>query len=202
MYRFRQGSNFSTPENNNRVVFFTNLDRGPIPGSRSLCRFVVCRHYDFLRKNTNTTWNLKMTVFWALAMTHHHQDIGSRYLWNVRQFLRDYTLKIPEESHLHSCRENLKSHHNALNAFKRPNNQTASRRPWNSKTWNSYTESKEVRTVYISTTTFISGQKSLFRKCCVGRHIIMKQTQVSGQRFSLFRRMRRHKNLKTNSRLL
>jgi hypothetical protein len=67
---------------------------------------------------------LKMTVFWdvapcSLVETGRHfscpDDGGSKYLWNIGQFLPDY---IPEDSHLHTCRrENLKSH-TAFNLFR------------------------------------------------------------------------------------
>jgi hypothetical protein len=43
----------------------------------------------------------------------HHSYIGSsKSFWNVGQYLPDYAEKIPEDSHLHTCRhESLKFHH-------------------------------------------------------------------------------------------
>lgn len=63
MYRFRQGSNFWTPENNNRVACSSRIYK------EVQYRLVVCRHYDFLWRTTQATRKLKTAAFWDLAMT-------------------------------------------------------------------------------------------------------------------------------------
>jgi hypothetical protein len=55
-------------------------------------------------------WFLYLNPIPRAQLTHHHDDGGSKYLWNVGNFYQTTWRYNPEDSHLHICHhENLKS---------------------------------------------------------------------------------------------
>jgi hypothetical protein len=58
-----------------------------------------------------TTQNIVILTAVRTTISQGPDDGGSKHLWNVSQFLPDYTVQHPRRSHLHiRRRENLKSH--------------------------------------------------------------------------------------------